>query len=79
MFPFKRKEEIQNLFLKNDLFVLSTVILSQSVKHSPFRIIVKGSTKKITPEKPDSIAIWNEHQQYSHQFIDLLNDYYLHL
>lgn len=79
MFPFKRKEEIENLFLKNDLFVLSTVLLSQSVKHSPFRIIVKGTTKKITSENPDSIAIWNEHQQYSNQFIDLLKDYYLYL
>ena len=79
MLPFKRREEIENLFCKNDLFVLSTVILSQSVKHSPFRVIVKGTTKKITSKRPDSIAIWNEHQQYTSQFIDILKDYYLYL
>lgn len=79
MLPFKRKEEIEDLFRKNDLFVLSTVIIRQSVKHSPFRIIVKGTTKNFIFEKSNSIAVCNEHQQYTDQFVDLLKDYYLYL
>jgi tRNA1Val (adenine37-N6)-methyltransferase len=79
MLPFKRKEEIERLLRKNELHVMHSVILSQSVKHSPFRMIIKGTTKKTIPENPTSIAIWNEQQQYSSQFVDLLKDYYLYL
>lgn len=79
MFPYKRKEEIEGLLRKNGLHITSSVILSQSVKHSPFRMIIKGSSNKIVSGSSTSIAIWNEHQQYTSQFIDLLKDYYLYL
>lgn len=80
IFPFKRKEEIERLLQQNELHVMSSVILSQSVKHFPFRMIIKGTKKRKNESgSSTSIAIWDEHQQYTSQFVDLLKDYYLYL
>ena len=79
MLPFKRKEEVERLLRKNGLYVMSSVILSQSVKHSPFRMIIKGVTKETVQGHSTSVSIWDEHQQYTRQFVDLLKDYYLYL
>lgn len=79
MYPFKRKEEVENLFQQNELYAMNSVILSQSVKHSPFRVIAKGTTEKVNSESATTISIWNEQQQYTDQFIDSLKDYYLYL
>jgi tRNA1Val (adenine37-N6)-methyltransferase len=53
--------------------------LSQSVKHSPFRVVVKGTSNRHADADTRSIAIWDEHQQYTKPFVDLLKDYYLYL
>lgn len=79
MFPFKRKDEIERLLRKNELHVSSSVILSQSVKHSPFRMIIKGTVGKTIAANSTSVSIWDEHQQYTSQFVELLKDYYLYL
>lgn len=79
MLPYKRSEEIEKLLRNNDLYVAHSLSLSQFVDHSPFRIIIKGSKEKISSTTSTSIAIWNEHQQYSQDFITLLKDYYLYL
>jgi tRNA1Val (adenine37-N6)-methyltransferase len=79
MYPFKRKQEVEQLFQQNEFYILDSVILSQSSKHSPFRMIVKATNKKINSKNSSSIAIWDEHQQYTEQFVDLLKDYYLYL
>ena len=79
MYPFKRKNEVEKLLQENELYIMDSAILSQSVKHSPFRVIIKGSNKKINSEKTTSLSIWDEHQQYTKPFIDLLKDYYLYL
>lgn len=79
MLPYKRSEEIQKLLRKNDLHISHSLILSQSVHHAPFRVIIKGSKEKISSTTSTSIAIWNEHQQYTGEFIELLKDYYLYL
>lgn len=79
MYPFKRNKEIEQLLRQNELSVIRSVILSQSVKHSPFRVIIKGSNKKENSSSTTSISIWDEHQQYTQPFVDLLKDYYLYL
>ena len=79
MYPFKRKVEVDGLLQQNKLYVSDSVILSQSVKHSPFRVIAKGSNKKTGHEKSTAIPIWDENQQYTGEFIKLLKDYYLYL
>jgi tRNA1Val (adenine37-N6)-methyltransferase len=79
MYPFKRQEEMERLCRTHHLHIQSEVILSQSTKHSPFRIIVKG--RYIKPGSPTitSIAICDEHQNYTEPFVALLKDYYLYL
>ena len=79
MYPFKRKDEVDGLLQKNDLYLSDSVILSQSVKHSPFRVIVKGINKKTGLNKSSQLSIWDENQQYTGEFIKLLIDYYLYL
>lgn len=79
MYPHKRKEQIERLLRQNDLYVINSVVLHQSVKHSPFRIIVRGTNKKIKPENQVSISISNKGQQYTTEFINLLKDYYLYM
>lgn len=79
MLPFKRKKEIDNLLLENELFAQNTVTLQQSAKHSPFRILIKGSKNKTLPFHTETISIWDEHQQYTKEFVELLKDYYLYL
>lgn len=79
MYPFKRKEEIEKLLSQNKLHLADSIILKQSIKHAPFRVIVKGMNKEVGVQKQISISIWNEHQQYTNEFVDLLKDYYLYL
>lgn len=79
MLPFKRKEEVERLLGKNELHVMSSIILSQSIKHSPFRMIIKGATKATVQGDSIAVSIWDEHQQYTSQFVELLKDYYLYL
>jgi tRNA1Val (adenine37-N6)-methyltransferase len=79
MFPFKRRRELEQLLRENDLYTDNVVLLSQSLKHAPFRVIVKGSNVKGEPGESRSISVWDEEQQYSKPFVDLLKDYYLHL
>ena len=79
MYPFKRKKEVDEMFRENDLHVVNTMLLSQSIKHQPFRVIIKGSNKKTGKDEPVSISIWDENQQYTQAFTNLLKDYYLYL
>jgi tRNA1Val (adenine37-N6)-methyltransferase len=79
MFPFKRRRELEQLLRENDLCTENVVLLSQSIKHAPFRVIVKGCNVKTQPGESISISVWDEEQQYTNAFVDLLKDYYLYL
>jgi tRNA1Val (adenine37-N6)-methyltransferase len=79
MYPFKRKKEVEKLMEAHKLSISSSVFLSQSVKHSPFRIIIKGTVQKNIPLKTTSISIWDQHRQYTKPFTNLLKEYYLYL
>lgn len=79
MYPFKRGKEIEKLLLQNELHVSNSVILCQSEKHSPFRVLVSGSNSKKNSSHTTTLSIWDEHQQYTGSFTDLLRDYYLYL
>lgn len=79
MYPFKRKSEVDGMLRQYELYVINSVILVQSARHSPLRVIIKGSNKKIVGAEPVSIAIWDQNQQYTDAFINLLKDYYLYL
>jgi tRNA1Val (adenine37-N6)-methyltransferase len=81
LLPYKRNEEIKRELFAKDLSILKLVLVRQSTKHDYFRIILTG---KLRDEKEvetiiDEISIWNDEQQYTDEFIELLKDYYLYL
>ena len=78
LLPAKRKDELQSLLAKEGLYVNTLILVQQSVTHSPFRLLVKGS-KKPTSIVEESISIKDEQQQYTPAFTGLLKDYYLYL
>jgi tRNA1Val (adenine37-N6)-methyltransferase len=79
MYPFKRNKEIEQLLTENELYVLRSVSLRQTTKHSPFRVVIKGTSRKEISTGTASMSVWDEHQQYTKSFVDLLKDYYLYL
>lgn len=81
LFPFKRNEEIKKILLKQHLWVSKIVLVKQSTKHNYFRMMIAGKCKKEDCGETmiEEISIWDDQQQYTKEFKDLLKDYYLHL
>ena len=79
MYPAKRQKEVNDLFEKDHHYFIKKIILKQSVNHAGFRIIAMATNKKVNEVGTSEISIWNEKQQYTSEFIDLLKDYYLYL
>ena len=80
LMPYKRNDEIKKLFNDLQVHISKMIFVRQSVKHDYFRIFIKGNlnTEEIETEF-DEISIWNDKQQYTEEFVNLLKDYYLHL
>lgn len=81
LLPFKRHEEIRKFFLRQNLFLSKIVFVRQSINHTYFRLMIAG---KLNPGEEvetqiEEISIWDGQQQYTDQFKELLNDYYLNL
>lgn len=81
LLPYKRMPEIDQLFQKHGLRITQMVLVKQSTKHDYFRIFLEGKHKdaESTNYKTTEISIWNDQQQYTPEFVDLLKDYYLYL
>lgn len=81
LLPYKRNEEIDSAAKKNDLCVYHKVLVRQSVNHDYFRIMIGGAHQqdKKGNYSITELAIKNETQEYTAEFIDLLKDYYLYL
>jgi tRNA1Val (adenine37-N6)-methyltransferase len=80
LLPYKRKEEIEDLFEESALCIAQITLVKQSVHHSPFRMLVKGThASGNTTLTTEEIAIRNEANGYTVAFTHLLQDYYLHL
>jgi len=81
LLPYKKNAEIKDLLLKHKFTILQMTFVRQSVNHDYFRIMLAGKLKMDEPPETmiDEISIWNDKQQYSKEFIDLLKDYYLYL
>ena len=81
LLPYKRNDEIETCFAKNGLAILHKALVRQSTQHNYFRIMLAG--KYEANKKGDfditEIAIRNEKQVYTNEFIQLLKDYYLYL
>lgn len=78
MYPFKRREEVEGLIKQHKLHIATSVILQQSVQHSPFRVIIMGK-KERTDKNTLTIPIMDEYRHYTKPFVELLKDYYLYL
>jgi tRNA1Val (adenine37-N6)-methyltransferase len=81
LLPYKREEEIRNLFLAQDFAISQMALIRQSVDHSYFRIMLQG---KLASDEPvgtmiEEIAIKDDKGNYTPAFTNLLKDYYLHL
>jgi tRNA1Val (adenine37-N6)-methyltransferase len=81
LLPFKRNEEISKILLKQQLCVSKIVFVRQSTKHNYFRMMIAGKFEKENCAETvmEEIAIWNDQQQYTNEFKDLLQHYYLYL
>jgi len=80
LFPYKRNDEIKKLFKDHQLHIAKILLIRQSIKHDYFRIFIKGNLSATEKEiEFDEMSIWDEHQQYTNEFVTLLKDYYLHL
>lgn len=79
LYPFKRKNEVEALLAENALSACKTVIVRQSVLHAPFRVMCMGTNSLVSLPELTTLSIWNEQQQYTPAFKDLLKDYYLYL
>ena len=78
LLPYKRKIEIEKIIAKENLFIEKRILVSQSTGHTPFRLMIKGtSVPSVLKEK--QIFIRDTQKQYSKEFIYYLKDYYLHL
>ncbi len=81
LLPYKRNDEIKNLLLKNEFDILQITLLKQSVNHDYFRIILMGKLKEgdVVETEIEEISVWDEKQEYTPAFVELLKDYYLNL
>ena len=80
LLPYKRNQEVKKLFKDHELSISSVLLIRQSVKHDYFRIFLKGDFRiKEKETELNEMSIWDEHQQYTEEFVRLLKDYYLHL
>ena len=81
LLPYKRNDEIKKLLRDHQLHVSKMIFVRQSIKHDYFRIMLKGKLNEHENVETEfnEISIWDDSQQYTNEFKQLLKDYYLHL
>lgn len=80
LLPYKRNQEIKNLFKEHELSISKILFIRQSVSHDYFRIFIKGDFRIREKETEfDEMSIWDEEEEYTEEFVRLLKDYYLRL
>jgi tRNA1Val (adenine37-N6)-methyltransferase len=79
LLPFKRSEEAEKLIDDSGLSILQKISVRQSLKHDFFRIMIQGGHESDKEKITTEISIWNEQQEYTPMFVELLRDYYLYL
>lgn len=81
LLPYKRNEEIRNLFLEHQLELSQLIFVKQSVNHGYFRIMLCGRlpSEKKGETAIEEMAIKDNNDNYTPAFVSLLKDYYLYL
>ena len=78
LLPYKRKNEMEILVEANLLFINEIITIRQLNDLSPFRCMIMGS-KKASVISRSQISIFDDKKQYTPEFVQLLEDYYLYL
>lgn len=81
LLPYKRKEAVKSMLLKQDLSVSRIIFVKQSPNHDYFRMMIRGALNKqgTTETIVDEFLIRDDNGEYTSPFKELLKDYYLDL
>ncbi len=81
LLPYKRNEEVKNMFVENELAMQQLTFVRQSVRHDYFRMLLEGKLKTYESAETmiDEISIKDDNDLYTPDFINLLKEYYLYL
>lgn len=78
LIPFHRTEETEKIAANNSFFLTEKILVKQTTKHGYFRSILIFSRQQ-SELTITEIAIKNDENQYTPDFVALLKDYYLFL
>ncbi len=80
LLPYKRENEVLAFIQKEQLSAIQITNVKQTEKHSYFRTMIMGAptTAGLLPVK-NELTIRNSENNYTSDFITLLQPYYLHL
>ena len=61
--------------------IIQITLVRQSINHDYFRVMLMGKndSEDFAEIVFDEISIYDERQQYTEEFVELLEDYYLYL
>jgi tRNA1Val (adenine37-N6)-methyltransferase len=79
LLPAKRKTEMEKLLRKQELYAEKMVMIQQTQRHQPFRIMLQGRCHKVAQIPEGLISIKDNEDAYTPEFISLLKPYYLYL
>lgn len=78
LLPFKRRIELIETLQSHQLYIYKEILVQQTPKHQPFRVMLKGGREQKESETT-TLSIADETKQYTTEFTALLKEYYLHL
>lgn len=77
LLPYYRKDEALKLLQEHGFHPAIVCDVKQSAAHSFFRTMILSGTAHVPQATQEIIAIKNEDQEYTPEFVTLLKDYYL--
>ncbi|MEP6927828.1 MAG: methyltransferase [Ginsengibacter sp.] len=78
LLPWARTKWFENAASANSLFVKEKMEVRQTLQHNYFRTMLLLQNQKVGIRKTE-LSIKNNTNEYTHEFIGLLKDYYLYL
>jgi tRNA1Val (adenine37-N6)-methyltransferase len=79
LLPYKRYDEIKKSLGASSLGLTAVTLVRQSIHHSYFRVILHGHKKEISTVIEKELSICQSDHNYTTDFIQLLQNYYLYL
>jgi tRNA1Val (adenine37-N6)-methyltransferase len=79
LLPAKRETEAEALLQSHGLHLQRKVLVQQTLKHQPFRMMIQGRRQKVERVTEERVSIRDEKDTYTPEFVSLLKDYYLYL